>query len=169
MPMRVDQARHDNRSAAIDHLRAVWRGQVAAADLLNPIALDKEATPSTQNAGLSIEEQKIPEHDRPRGARRSRSRAGRPNKPKRGERGARARDETASRQIPIDAASCGLKLRLTAKTSGKTGQLALIGGRARKHRYHLAYRGFTPVVGSGHRKFFCQMPDDRRVSCDGAR
>ena len=68
MPMRVDQARHQDPPAAIDHPRAIRRRRIAAGDLLDPIALDKEAKPSSQSFGPSIEKQEIREHDRGCGA-----------------------------------------------------------------------------------------------------
>ena len=49
MPMGVDQARHQDAPAAIDHPRAVRRRRIAAGDLLDAIALDKEAKASSQN------------------------------------------------------------------------------------------------------------------------
>jgi hypothetical protein len=79
--MRVDQARHDNPSAAIDHSRAFRWGYLTAGDPLYTIALDEEAKPSAQGRGLSVEKQKIPEHDWRRGAGRCRSHAGWLNKP----------------------------------------------------------------------------------------
>ena len=81
MPMRVDQTRHHDPPAAIDHPRALRRGHVTSGDLLDTIALNNEASPSAQVFGLSVEKQKIPEHDWRRGAGRCRSRAVWPNKP----------------------------------------------------------------------------------------
>src|SRR3954469_7312301 len=85
MPMRIDQARHYDPSATIDHPRAFRRGHVTGGELLDTISLAKEAKPSAQGSGLSIEEQKFPEHDWRRGAGRTRLRAGRGNKPERRE------------------------------------------------------------------------------------
>jgi hypothetical protein len=82
-PVCVDQARHHHPAAAIDHQRAVRWGRFAAGNLLDTIAIDKEAKPSTQIFGLSVEEQKIPEYDRRRGTRRSRLRTDRLEKPER--------------------------------------------------------------------------------------
>src|SRR6516165_9091092 len=131
MPMRVDQTRHHNPSAAIDHLRAFRRGQIAGCDRLDAITLDKEAEPAAQGFGGSVEKQKIPEHDRWRGAGRRRLRAGRPNKPERGQRRKRrahAGDETASRQFAANSTRGELKLRQAAGTGGRVGRVDVIGG-----------------------------------------
>ena len=124
MPMRVDQTRHHDPSATIDHPRAVRRGQLAGRDQLDAIALDEEAKPSAQGSGLSIEKQKIPEHDWRRGAGRSRLRAGWPNKPERRERGAHPGDEAASRHFPVDSTRGELKLRQATKTGRTIGRSA---------------------------------------------
>jgi hypothetical protein len=81
--VRVDEARHHDSSAAIDYLRAVWRGQIAGCDQLDKIAFDKETKPSAKGFGPSVEKQKITEYDWRRGAGGGRSRTGRLNKPER--------------------------------------------------------------------------------------
>jgi hypothetical protein len=43
--MRVDQARHHNPPAAIDHSCAFRRGHVAGGNPLDTIALDKQVKP----------------------------------------------------------------------------------------------------------------------------
>ena len=85
MPVRVDQARHHEPSAAIDHLRAVGWGQVTGRDQLDTIGLDKEAKPSPQGVGLAVEKQKILKHDWRRGVRRRHSSAARLNETERHE------------------------------------------------------------------------------------
>jgi hypothetical protein len=81
--MRVDQTRHHDPSAAIDHLGTFRWGQLAGRDQLDAVALDKETEPTAQGFGGSVEKQKIPEQERRHGGRRLS--AGRPGKPERGE------------------------------------------------------------------------------------
>ena len=81
VPMRVDQTRHHNPPAAIDHPRAFRRGQLTGYDHPDTIALDQEVKPSAQGFGFSVEKQKIPEHDCRRGAGGCHSRGGWLSKP----------------------------------------------------------------------------------------
>jgi hypothetical protein len=61
--MRVDQTRHYDPSATIDHSRTFrWR-HVTGRDLLDAISLDKETEPSAQDSGPAVEELKIAKND----------------------------------------------------------------------------------------------------------
>jgi len=59
VPVRVDQTRHHDPPAAIDHRRAVRWGQVAGGNLLDTIALDQEVKPSAQGFGFPSKSRKF--------------------------------------------------------------------------------------------------------------
>jgi hypothetical protein len=65
MPVRIDQAWHDDPAAAIDRARALRRSRAPASDGLDPAALDEQAKPFGERARFAVEQQKIREHDRP--------------------------------------------------------------------------------------------------------
>jgi len=130
VPVRVNQSRHHDPSAAIDYPRATRWGRIVSTDLRNTISLDEDTKPSPQFVRFSGEEQNIPKHERPRGAFRSRLCELRTKEPKRCERGAHPREETASRQLSIDSRSGELDLRLTAGAGRGGGELNPMRGHA---------------------------------------
>ena len=52
MPVRVDQARHNDPAAAIDDARALRRRRACRHDRLDPAALDEQAKPVAQRAAI---------------------------------------------------------------------------------------------------------------------
>jgi hypothetical protein len=66
MPVCVNEARHENPAAAIDHLRTIrWR-RIARDDGFDPVAFDQQTQPFAQRARPSVEQAKIREQDRSR-------------------------------------------------------------------------------------------------------
>ena len=59
VPMRVDQTRHHDPPAAIDHPRALQWGQLTGYDQPDTIALDQEVKPSAQGFGFPSKSRKF--------------------------------------------------------------------------------------------------------------
>ena len=116
MPVRVDQARHDDPAAAINRARVLGRRRAPASDRLDPAALDQQAKPFAERARLAVEQQEIREYNSSRRLRRGLSL--RPaRQTERRDRGPRAGDESAARKVGVDPAREGLNFRPMAEAA----------------------------------------------------
>src|SRR5690348_6485547 len=123
MPVRVDQTRHENPSAAIDRLRTIRRGGIAGRDGLDPIALDEQTQSVAQGAGVSVEQPEVCEQDGVRRSCTSRTwlRAGALREPERRDRASNPCDKAAPRQVRTDPARQGMNFRPVAEAATMTG------------------------------------------------
>ena len=133
MPVRVDQARHDNPPSAVDHVRVVWRGRVSLGHGLDPTALDEQAEAIAQCVRLAVEQTEIREQNRPRRRGGRRLRAGVSGQSERCDRGAHASDKAAPGKIRADPTCQGLNFRPVAQAAGVTGESCRISRCAGEH------------------------------------
>ena len=157
MPVRIDQARHDDPAAAIDRARALGRRRAPASDRLDPAALDQQAKPFAERARLAVEQQEIREHDWRRRLRQGlRFRFAR--QAERSERGAGAGDESAARKAGVDPARQCLNFRPMAQAPRGAAVIDRFRRGAGEHGGELqaggAYRRDGPPVKTDARWLF---------------